>query len=59
MRYDVLKDELRKREAAGEPVPRLSDSDRADWAYGNAVIENDDVTREMAVVAVRVGRSGA
>lgn len=48
LRYDALKAELLRRQAAGEVAPRLSDADRADWAYGNAVIENSDVTREMA-----------
>lgn len=30
-----------------------SDRQRADWAYGNAKIENSAVTREMADRAVR------
>jgi hypothetical protein len=50
-RYDELKAELLRRQAAGEIDRRLSPDDRADWAYGNAVIENADVTREMAADA--------
>jgi hypothetical protein len=35
----------------------LTPTERADWAYGNAVIENDLVTWEMArkVVAEQLG----
>ncbi|MBX3225049.1 MAG: hypothetical protein KF795_31320 [Labilithrix sp.] len=53
MQYDLLKAELLRREAAGEVDRRLSPAERADWAYGNAVIENAEVTREMANEAVR------
>lgn len=52
-RYDLLKAELLRRRANGELPATLSVEERADWAYGNAVIENADVTREMADAAAR------
>ncbi len=51
-RYEILKAEILRRQAAGQLPERISADERADWAYGNAVIENDEVTREMAVKAV-------
>jgi hypothetical protein len=36
---------------------RPTDDQRADWAYGNAVIENKDVTIEMARKAASKPRS--
>ncbi len=49
--------EIRARQDAGELPRGVTPSARADWAYGNAVIENDAVTREMATAAVeRRGR---
>lgn len=35
------------------PGLRLTDAERADWAYGNAKASNPDVTREMAERAVK------
>lgn len=52
-RYEELKEEIRRLQEAGEVSFELSLGERADWAYGNAVIENDEVTREMAELAVR------
>jgi hypothetical protein len=52
-RYDALKEELLRRQDAGEASRTLTPEERADLAYGNAVIENADVTREMAEKAVR------
>jgi len=40
------------REAEGAIPSKLTAQERADWAYGNAVIENDRVTLEMAERAV-------
>lgn len=54
-RYEELKAQLLKGQAEGLVPTRLSAEDRADWAYGNAVIENDAVTREMARAAAGVG----
>lgn len=34
------------------PHRALTDSERADWAYGNTVMENPAITREMAERAV-------
>jgi hypothetical protein len=44
--------DVRARRLSGD-LPDVSPSARADWAYGNAVIENADVTRAMAEIAVR------
>jgi hypothetical protein len=46
-------DDVRARQASGEIPKDLPLSARADWAYGNAVIENADVTRDMADRSVR------
>jgi hypothetical protein len=35
---------------------RLTLAERADWAYGNAKMEDDKVTREMAQRAVAARR---
>jgi hypothetical protein len=51
--YDKLKDELRRMRAAGEITGSPTPEERADWAYGNTKIENDAVTREMTIAAVR------
>jgi len=48
MTYAKLKHRLRKLEAEGAIPKKLTAKERADWAYGNAVIENVAVTREMA-----------
>jgi hypothetical protein len=37
---------------AALPKRKLTDEERADWAYGNAKLSNEDVTREMAEKAV-------
>jgi hypothetical protein len=39
---------------AALPKRKLTDEERADWAYGNAKLSNEDVTREMAERAVKV-----
>jgi hypothetical protein len=51
--YEALKAEVRSQQQAGKLPKTVSSADRADWAYGNAVIENDNVTREMAEKAAR------
>ncbi|PON16414.1 hypothetical protein C2W62_18525 [Candidatus Entotheonella serta] len=45
--YEALRDRVKT-------MPRrpLTDQERADWAYGNTVIENPAITREMAEQAV-------
>ncbi len=51
--FDQLKAELRRlrREGtiSGSPTPE----ERADWAYGTTKIENEEITREMTIAAVR------
>ncbi len=50
--YDTLKRKVQKLQAEGSLPQKLTAEERADWAYGNAVIENDRVTFEMAERAV-------
>jgi hypothetical protein len=50
--YQKLKQQMRQLQESGKLPSTLSDAERADWAYGNAVIENEAVTREMAAAAV-------
>jgi hypothetical protein len=52
MTYGELKSKVQDLRAKGELPTRLTAEERADWAYGNAVIENDSVTPEMAARAV-------
>jgi hypothetical protein len=49
--YERLKQAAKELQANGSRRG-LTSAERADWAYGNAVIENSDVTREMADQAV-------
>jgi len=51
--YEKLKRQAKDLQAAGQLPVRPTLEERADWAYGNAVIENDEVTREMAERSVR------
>ena len=46
--YETLKAEIQRLEEAGQIPSRIMAAERADWAYGNAVLSNDAVTREMA-----------
>jgi len=50
--YEELKAELMRLRREGKVNVRLTAEERADWAYGNTKIENDDVTPEMAQSAV-------
>jgi hypothetical protein len=50
--YEALRAKARKLQAEGKLPLRPTDEQIADWAYGNAVIENEDVTFEMAERAV-------
>jgi hypothetical protein len=52
MDYEELSRRIRALQDAGKLPLRLTDAQTADWAYGNAVIENEDVTLEMAQRAV-------
>jgi hypothetical protein len=49
--FEALLAQARALQDAGELPASPTDAQRADWAYGQAVIENPDVTREMAEVA--------
>ena len=48
MTYATIKRRVQKLQEEGAIPKNLTAEERADWAYGNAVIENDDVTPEMA-----------
>jgi hypothetical protein len=50
--YDQLKRAAKDLQSKGQLRDGLTSSERADWAYGNAAIENSDVTRDMADRAV-------
>jgi hypothetical protein len=52
MTYGGLKKEALRLRREGKLPKELTPEERADWAYGNAVIENDKVTVEMAREAV-------
>lgn len=50
--YEELLAQVQKLQSAGRlPVEPTRDQ-RVDWAYGNTKIENADITREMAELAV-------
>jgi hypothetical protein len=51
-RYERLLAQVQRLQEDGTISRTLTAQERADWAYGNAVIENADVTREMARRAV-------
>jgi hypothetical protein len=46
--YEELREQTRRLQTEGKLPVRPTDEQVADWAYGNAVIENDEVTLEMA-----------
>jgi hypothetical protein len=48
MTYAAIKRRVQKLQEDGALPKNLTAAERADWAYGNAVIENDSVTLEMA-----------
>ena len=45
--YEELRDEVRRRQAEGSLRSAPTREEMIDWAYGNGVIENGDVTREI------------
>ena len=57
MTYQALKKKVHALQEGGSLSTRLCADERADWAYGNAVIENDRVTLRMAKDAVRLASS--
>jgi len=50
--FEALSRRARQLQDEGVLPREPTDEQKADWAYGNAVIENDDVTLEMAERAV-------
>ena len=50
--FEQLRRRARQMQDEGLLPREATDAQKADWAYGNAVIENDDVTFEMAEDAV-------
>jgi hypothetical protein len=52
MTYEDLKQKAKRLQVEGNLRVTLTTAERADWAYGNAVIENHRVTRQMAEKAV-------
>lgn len=50
--YEALRERTRKLQDEGKLPVRPTDEQMVDWAYGNAVIENEEVTVEMAEQAV-------
>jgi hypothetical protein len=50
--YEQLLAEVRALQDAGKLPLRPTREERVDWAYGNAKIENSNVTYEMAERAV-------
>lgn len=55
-KYDALKEQTLKLIAQGKLPSTPTREQRIDIAYGNAAIENDDVTREMVADAVDAKR---
>lgn len=51
MTYEELAAQVKQLQAQDKLPRRPTREQRADWAYGNAVIENPDVTIEMAEAA--------
>lgn len=52
-RYKRLRAEVQRLQGSTANSTRLSHEERADWAFGNAVISNERVTREMVERARR------
>jgi hypothetical protein len=50
--YAQLRKRVRELQKKGALPVWPSDEQRADWAFGNTAIENDNITREMAQDAV-------
>jgi hypothetical protein len=49
--YEELKEKVRQLQEAGQLSKSLTPEEKMDWAYGNTVIENASVTREMVRTA--------
>jgi hypothetical protein len=51
--FDELKAELRRLRKEGTISGSPTPEERADWAYGTTKIDNEEITREMTIAAVR------
>jgi hypothetical protein len=49
--YEELRAKVRALQEQGRLSKTLNAEEKIDWAYGNTVIENQNVTREMVVSA--------
>lgn len=50
-KYEELRKRVRELQATGELPRTLSAEEQIDWAYGNTVIENADITLDMVKTA--------
>ena len=50
-KYQELQKRVRELQASGELSKTLSAEEKIDWAYGNTVIENADITLDMVKTA--------
>lgn len=57
MNYLALKSRIKQLAAEGKLPTSLTTEEMADWAYGTCVIENPNVTYEMALEAARQYKS--
>jgi len=56
--YEELRAKVRELQESGKLAKTLTAEEKIDWAYGNTVIENDAVTREMVQTAYVQRHSG-
>jgi hypothetical protein len=49
--YEELKAKVRQLQEAGKLSKSLTPEEKMDWAYGNTVIENASITRDMVRTA--------
>ena len=55
--YEEMRDEVLRRQAEGSLRSEPTREERIDWAYGNAVIENSEITREAVERAFDASRA--
>jgi hypothetical protein len=55
--YEQLREEVRRLQDEDKLPRRPTPQQKADWAFGNTVIENPDVTMAMAEAAARDSES--
>jgi hypothetical protein len=49
--YEELKAKVRQLQEAGKLSKSLTPEEKMDWAYGNTIIENASITRDMVRTA--------